>query len=645
MGWTATRRGLAFAAAGVVIAAACGNNDTAQTDPVRNMKITVPVGVTVAPTTVAAALANMVSLTWLRAPGAGQANQSRTSCRPLISCAPFDVDYTVRPSTNQQQGQDFVAVAFGDSFASGEGAPYGNFSGPQPSNRNDVRFNANDPSWPRGGGNSYDQWFGPQRCHRSSYAPFTQIMARLAVAYPEVSMAFRNFACSGATSRHLYESQTMDFLSYRGDSNSYAPQAAVAKSWLGGRPADAVYMNMGGNDAGFSRVITICADPIWDCDWGSERRQIQNIAACIAPRIDRVFNTAQVVLSGGTPYLEAEDPTSIVDLLVSAATNPTELAAAIQRWAACDDRPVLSRPGTPWVRPGAPKLYSVPPFLAQYRNKSGRIMDCGDNEDDYGRMEGFPDSLLDRNDIATIRTEFANPLFNNMRTIAARAGWRVIDQPDWRAHGLCAQVPYVHNIGSAIATQGSDMEAGPGLDLSSGHFHPNHAGYVNWADHMYPHMERMMLEVVTPRGEVTTTVRPDGSLEMAVQTRDPIGRTTQSNERAFADGRTNVSLKVEAQCRRGSTTTVKSGTTSFAFFGIQGVTYPVMASPCGTDTNLGVKITGRICLRNSTRVCSALSGPQAGVWVRPAVVATTTTTTTVRLPTITNPGITLPGQK
>lgn len=620
------KRAIAAGAALIMVAAACGSGETAD-DEVRN--VTLPRNpVTTPRATVPVALTNVAVMRWQTPPATGRANTSTTKCKPTPSCAPQQVDFSDRPSGDRAQDPDFIAIAFGDSFASGEGAPatdyvprYEDVPGAQPPVRRELPFDTTNPSWPRGGTSSYDAWFGPQRCHRSPYAPFTQIMARLATAYPEVSMAFRNFACSGATSDNLILNQEMDFFRYPTDRSTYAPQATVARDWLNGRIADAVYMNMGGNDNGFSVVIKICASLIYECDDGAELSDIQAIARCIDFKLPQVFQVANLVVDGMTVTFGPDNGTL------------------------CDVEDIITQPGVPFVRPNSPRLYSVPPGLTQYRNRAGRIMDCGDDEDDYGRMQTFPDSLFDGNDMAAIRVNFGDPLLSKMSSMGRAAGWTVIDSPDWRANGMCAQVPYVNNVASALATQGKDIELLNGaIPLSAGHFHPNRAGFNAWADYMYPTFEKTLLDAVTPRGEVYPSVRPDGAVDLTVVTLDPAKRMQLPNEAAYAHGRATVTLKVEAECRQGNTTTVRSGSISFPFFGERGSTAPVLASPCGTDANLGVKVTGKICLRNSTRVCSDLVGYQTGTWVRPAV--TTTTSTTVRLPTITTPtGPTLPRRK
>ena len=89
--------------------------------------------------------------------------------------------------------------AFGDSFASGEGAPARNHRG-----NGDADLSLSDPRWPAQLARYEDSLWGPGYCHRSPRSTFAKAMEQMARnSFRGVRLAWRSFACSGAVASNL----------------------------------------------------------------------------------------------------------------------------------------------------------------------------------------------------------------------------------------------------------------------------------------------------------------------------------------------------------------------------------------------------------------------------------------------------------
>lgn len=166
----------------------------------------------------------------------------------------------------------FVMVGFGDSYGSGEGAPqrpggyaYDNSAG---------RWIAQAPAvWTIGGDEI------SERCHRSPLSGLDQAADLLKRSFfGKVNIRFKNFACSGASIRYSIDA-ALGLLStspgsggilteYQGmgaDKDTFdpmPPQVEQANAWLVANKftkVDAALVNIGGNDAGFGRMLALCA--------------------------------------------------------------------------------------------------------------------------------------------------------------------------------------------------------------------------------------------------------------------------------------------------------------------------------------------------------------------------------------------------
>jgi hypothetical protein len=171
----------------------------------------------------------------------------------------------------QTAPREFVVVALGDSYGSGEGAPF--TDGAFAFDAAAGRWQGTAPRW------TATTDTASRRCHRSPRSGFARAveLVREAFRTPNVTVTFRSFACSGAGIRSTIDPLTGFPLAspdgggalqpYGGvageraaGNGAFAAQVTQARSFLNGRSAraDAVLMSFGGNDFGFARLIFLC---------------------------------------------------------------------------------------------------------------------------------------------------------------------------------------------------------------------------------------------------------------------------------------------------------------------------------------------------------------------------------------------------
>jgi hypothetical protein len=134
--------------------------------------------------------------------------------------------------------QDFLIISMGDSYGSGEGNPH--IEG--------AVLYEDDTVW------------GERRCHRAHHAGSPRAAETLENIDPRTSVTFIHLACSGAKAvEGLLE--PYDGISGEPEADLMPPvdpQIKVAKSLVGDREIDAVYISIGGNDAYFADIVTAC---------------------------------------------------------------------------------------------------------------------------------------------------------------------------------------------------------------------------------------------------------------------------------------------------------------------------------------------------------------------------------------------------
>jgi len=125
-----------------------------------------------------------------------------------------------------------IIVALGDSYSSGEGNP------------------RNVQAWLQGNVPFRPYWDN-DACHRSVLGAPAQAALALEKSSPKTSVEFIDLACSGAT----VNAGVLGPQSAAGQATSQAEQAAAI---LGDRAADAVILQVGGNDVGFGSLLGSC---------------------------------------------------------------------------------------------------------------------------------------------------------------------------------------------------------------------------------------------------------------------------------------------------------------------------------------------------------------------------------------------------
>ncbi|MSZ57889.1 MAG: hypothetical protein F2697_05100, partial [Actinobacteria bacterium] len=134
------------------------------------------------------------------------------------------------------QVSNILMVALGDSYASGEGNP------------------RNVESWLAGGSlfTQFTPYWDSDPCNRSTRGAPAQAALALEQSSPKTSVTLVYVACSGAT----VTSGVLGPFAAAGQTQSQIEQV---RQIIGGRQIDLVSLSIGGNDIGFSSVLTVCA--------------------------------------------------------------------------------------------------------------------------------------------------------------------------------------------------------------------------------------------------------------------------------------------------------------------------------------------------------------------------------------------------
>src|SRR4051812_46863971 len=134
--------------------------------------------------------------------------------------------------------QDFLIVALGDSYGSGEGSP------DQDVVRGFAGIKQADAKWQ------------DRRCHRSAKAGSAQAARWIEQADPHTSVTFISTACSGAEilNGFLKPYDGVDSTWEAKYNPPLDPQLTQARNLIGNREVDALYMSVGGNDANFAKI-------------------------------------------------------------------------------------------------------------------------------------------------------------------------------------------------------------------------------------------------------------------------------------------------------------------------------------------------------------------------------------------------------
>ena len=393
----------------------------------------------------------------------------------------------------------FQVVTFGDSFASGEGAPAvdGDY-GADGSRIGNLRSDRPDATpYADWDGSAADRAFtgdsasDARLCHRSPKATSPVAVRLLETRFPGVEFTFRSFACSGA---RVEEGVYGDFEGAE-PNDPVPPQISQANAYLGNLPAghakriDALVMNVGGNNLGFGNLIERC----------------ENIGPAFP------FNPCNPRSFGG---LGNDDALRVFETGVGSG----ESAAVI----GLDDVPQLYREldrkidrvsgasGLLDVRPGSVFLTGPPNPLA---GPNGCATLTGGT--DYEKN-------LQATEIAWLQQDILPRMVAVMRASSGENGWEFVDMSSRTPNGMCSGSGRMFNRNrDALRTQGATIASDLGFAVSHGIAHPNRAGFAAMAPALADALAPKVIAAFTPSTPPSATPAPLLTLAPRVQLRLP----------------------------------------------------------------------------------------------------------------------------
>ena len=352
---------------------------------------------------------------------------------------PMRPDTISKPTPNTNM--TYVWAAAGDSYGSGEGDPL------TPSD------DASQVVWGTGE-------FTPdavpdelRACHRSDNSGAVRAHLDLVEEFPNVDFQFMTVACSGAVVANLISAKKTEFSDRFVDPTSVVQRPQLDRV-IDFRESegqlDALYMSIGGNDAGFGKVIVDCLT-----------KNLND--SCAASPSDEVMN-----------HLLPELPERLDELSLFVINNHLNAAGTL----------VLH------------SLYPDP-------TRDQDLNNCGGES---GATFGDVLALISPEEAEFARTQVLSQMNDPIRENAAQNGWGLVDGhlAQFERHGLCvtvtddrpaSQARWFNTGGDALARQGDDFPLDPDIrtltavalgllspvHLSAGIVHPNRFGYQAYA--------------------------------------------------------------------------------------------------------------------------------------------------------------------
>jgi hypothetical protein len=449
--------------------------------------------------------------------------------------------------------RDFLIVSIGDSYASGEGNP-------------DIpQVMAEDPIFhvPLPWVVREAQW-EDERCHRSSLAGPAQAALQLERTDPHSSVTYISFACSGANVKNPAYKDVNPFDPYDNANNqtnkgsgildryagivmpnpadfSYGArlpnQIDQVKDAVGTRHIDAMVMSGGGNDIGFSNVATLCVMTS-DC-----KNSDVTANPITRPGVEKTSLNTRVhddlaTLDGIYDELATRLNTSGLDvgkLLVTEYPDPTRDLNGSPCTATLDD--VI-----PWgTALGLDALAGLlilawPPLglisaalliteiAAGFPNgmwggevswAGDTVLPSGGSNADHGL-----DRVIARSAAAHAHDQVPWELVDGITEDFQGTGSRSYNV----GHGYCSSQKWIQTASDSAWTQGpfgffTGMVANVGTD---GTLHPNGLGHLDYAHHIFDHLQSLLPTPPAAPPEFTTTDTNATGTTVA----DPDGTTT-----------------------------------------------------------------------------------------------------------------------
>lgn len=253
--------------------------------------------------------------------------------------------------------KDYLFVVMGDSYSSGEGNP-----------RNVDAWIAN-PDQP------FDPYYDDDNCNRSTRAAPAQAALALEKSSDKSSVTLIDVSCSGAT----IDSGILGPQRWAGQDSSQVQQV---QQLIGNRSIDVLAFSIGGNDVGFTSILSTCALSI-NCPLVpatspplSRFDNVQQGVQTLTGRLAKGYQRIADCLTGGTCTLANGSQTGALQLSPGAQVLPMTYPDITR---AADGAPcsylTLSRSDFSWARdtilvPQAPDPYRFTTFSGSTRNLS-----------------------------------------------------------------------------------------------------------------------------------------------------------------------------------------------------------------------------------------------------------------------------------
>ena len=516
--------------------------------------------------------------------------------------SPIAPDTVSAPTPNRTS---FVWTALGDSYGSGEGAPVA------PGEFTVAHVPLRLPDWgPGSEGVSRDEL---QACHRSAKAGAPVADQRLRQTYPEVTFSFAHYACSGAESFDIANA------GYDGPDRGVAvPQPAQGQRAADFARAkggyDAVYLSIGGNDAGFGDVIAGCltafdlpALGMKDCQDAPPTRSADPARGRPAQTLDEAF--------AGMPAGFARVQSFLADP----------------------------------ARGATPRQVLVSQYPDPTTGDGG--VDCGDGN---GRTAGDILALISPKEARWARGTVLSAMNDNVAEAARTHGWILVDDhlDAFPGHGICATDNLINTNNDSLPRQGDDYDlpgvresitasaavvgavaggpaapvtavlggvlAASSVSLSAGVVHPNVAGQAAYADAIEAEVAPLV------DAKLATGLRAPGRVRVASATKDS-RLTIRWDDRSTSEDRYEVTvtrLEGSGQVPSGPQTLARDAQ-ELTFDTAGGVAVRVEVRACVKDT------CGEVGAVEGANIVPATPTGGTGGYVATTVTALNQTTTSV----------------
>ena len=372
--------------------------------------------------------------------------------------------------------QDWLIVALGDSYASGEGAP-------------DDEGPVDGPTWK------------DARCDRSANAGAAVAARELEEADPKTSVTFVHLACSGATimsgllgpyeGTHppaaLTPSPKVPFPCVTGKNDKgkwielkthpscLPPQIDRAQELIQDRELDALHLSIGGNDAHFASIVKAC---MLEDDCNTDPFDVLAIPELegLKTICDEVFTVAGEAKDACNEFID-----DLIDLRAALRANDRNAQDLIDQGVTGRRTPVDPPLIFQGLRPLFDKLdaelndkllnggaWRDRVFQTEYVDATTSFDGSYCDWDPSQHFDGHP-PFVNESESEWVDGSVERRINSVIGQNAQRYGWTVVDNihKSFQRHGLCSKKRYLRTLGESLLYQHDP----------SGAVHPNVDGY------------------------------------------------------------------------------------------------------------------------------------------------------------------------